>query len=246
MESSANAREPWYTRAWDIIWRETVKYIWPLVLPLLFTWISQRTHQMPNALIHPAEYWLETSTIFFGSIFMVVSTGKLVVLGVSRFKRWRHPPSLQIIAHGGSSAAVELQHSGESATWEARMRILKMLDNSPNPNPLLRQCYLRKDSNEFRALLLSDGDTASVRLAYIERSHPMSYQTEIFVEVPNADDPFPTTIGSDAIIEVNLSTKPRIKRFSIKKCFLVGMVSASTMKCSEVPCTREMVEAERH
>ena len=189
---------------------------------------------MPNALVHPAEYWFFSGSVFFGSIAGFLSFAKVTRWGITQIRRWHHPPSLRVIAQGGKCAAVEIHHSGEPAIWESYIRILKVLSDSPNPNPLLRQCYLRKGGRGSRSLLLVDGESASIVLANIHWDSARSFR-QTYVTVPNADDDYSTPVSGGAIIEVNFNTHPPIRKYSVKKCFQVDRTD-NIMECTEVPC----------
>lgn len=106
-------------------------------------------------------------------------------------------------------------------------------------DPRLRPSYLLKDGNSKRTLQLSEGEIASIELAHIRWSHPLSSHRETWVSVPNPDDEHDTRIGSEAVIEVNFTTKPVVASLSIRKCFKVGRTANDVMTCVEVPCSRD-------
>ena len=230
MESSA--KELWHKRAWNVIWEQTLKTIVTLAVTALIAWFFQRSRSMPNAIIHPAEYWLGTGASILFSLAGVLSIAKAGTWGVLRLKRWHHPHSLELTAHGGRVAAVEIQHHGESAKWEMRMRIVKVKD-STNPDPLPHQCFLYKDGEPFRLLPLNDGESASLLLADIGWNE---FGTDAWIVLHNAEAEYGTRVGSHVIVEVNITATPPMSRGILRKCFLLRRAGFSQMDCSDAPC----------
>jgi hypothetical protein len=229
-------KRPWHQRILELTWEAIIKGVLAIIFPIAVTWMSQHWRSMPSAPVHPAEYWLATLGIFFASLAIAISVPRVLFSGYKRLQRWWHPPSLQIVAHGGKRAAVEIQYSGIPTTWEARIRILEVASYGPNPNPLLRQCYFEKDGQSYRAIEFTDGDVASIVLGEMKYSHFLSDQRETWLEIPNADNEHGTRVNGDTTIELNLNTKPIQKKLSIKRCFKVFRSKANAMECLEVPC----------
>jgi hypothetical protein len=233
------SKEPLYQRLFTLTWETTFKWLIGLIglsLAALVTRLSQ--HKMPSAITHPAEYWLGVISMFFGSLAGIFVILTAAVRAPIAFRRWRHPPHLNLVALGGRCATVEVWHSGNPAIWEARMRITKFSGNVFNPNPanpdpLLHRCYFKKDGELHKELRLTDGETASIVLAERKRSGPHSRLREIWTEVPNADNERGTRLLGDTIIEIIFNTKPTQKNFQIKRCFQVSYKSG-VMECLEV------------
>lgn len=122
-----------------------------------------------------------------------------------------------------------ITHSGLATVWEAHIRILKTLDNYPTLKSVLQQSYLRKDGRGIRSLQLSDGELANITLAEISRDSWGGGGPSVIV--PTADSQSDTRVGGcGAIIEVNFSTVPIIKRCSRKQCFKVERI-ANRLDC---------------
>jgi hypothetical protein len=233
MESSA--KEPWHKWARNVVWEQTLKTLVTLAVTALIAWIFQRSRSMPNAVIHPAEYWLGTGALILFSLAGALSIAKAATWGVGRFKRWRHPHSLELTACSGDVATIEIKHHGEPAKWEMRMRILKVKD-SPNPDPLLRRCFLHKDGDPFLLLPLNDGASASLILAEPRWN---DFHTDAWMMIKNAEVEYGTRIGSQAVVEVNISATPPMRGGILKRCFLLARVGSggfNQMHCSDAPC----------
>lgn len=227
------AKQPLYKRLFTLTWEGAYQWLVVLALGLIVAWLSQR--KMPSAIAHPAEYWLFTGSVLFGSIACFLSFAKLTGWGTGEIRRWCHPHSLRLIACGGQTAAVEVEHSGSPATWEARLRILRIADNHTNPDPILRQCFLRKDGNGYRSLLLKDGESASIILAHIRWSHPLSSGRSTWVEIQNAENDG-VSVDADVVVEVNVTAKPPMGK-AIKRCFQIARAGTNIMQCSDAPCS---------
>jgi hypothetical protein len=223
----------WRQKLWHRIESiHTAYWLWEIALAALAAWNSRRF--MPHT-INPTDYWFPVA-VFFGTLAVLTTLVQIATWGFSKFRVWRHPPSLRITPHGGKCAAVEIQYSGLPVTWEARLRIAEVAGTryTPKPanlDPLLRQCNFEKDGQSYRTLKFTDGDIASIVLA--DRRYG-NYQT--WVAVPNADDEYGTRVDGNTTIELNLSTKPVQKKFSIKRCFMVSRSAGDAMECTEAPC----------
>jgi hypothetical protein len=216
------------------LWRQiesihTAYWLWEIALAALAAWNSRRF--MPHT-ISPTDYWLPV-TVFFGTLAVLTTFIQIATWSRTKIRLWRHPPSLKIVAHSGKEASVEITHSGLATVWEAHIRILKTLDDYPNPKSILQQSYLHKEGKSFRSLQLSDGEWANITLAEI---YWPSYGSGsgTFVVVPTADSQFDARVGTvGAIIEVNFTTVPAIKKHSRKQCFKAERV-ANQLDCVPV------------
>jgi hypothetical protein len=232
-------KPPLRRRLFTLTWEGAYRWLIGLALSSIVTWLSHR--KMPSAVAHPAEYWFLAGGVFFGSLVGFLSFAQFIAWLFRQLRTLWHPPRLIITAHGGRNASVELQYFGVPTMWEARIRILEMTGNTfnpnpPNPNPLLRQCYLEKGGESHRAMKLMDGDVVSIVLAEMKYSHYLSSHRETWVAVPNADDERDTRVSGDTTIELNLTTNPIQKKLAIKKCFKVSRSLANAMECLEVLC----------
>jgi hypothetical protein len=174
----------WYKKAWDVIWKSTLEKVWLFLLPLLLGWLVQRWHKMPTAIEYPAQYWLGLASLMVATYAVILSLAKIGVWFVKQARGWIYPPSLKIVGHAGEKASVEFTHSGITAIWEAHIRILRTLDEYPNPKSILQQSYLHKDGKSFRSLQLSDGELSNITLAEL---YWPSYGSGPSVVVPTAD-----------------------------------------------------------
>jgi hypothetical protein len=219
----------WWQRLWHRIESiHTAYWLWEISFAALAAWNSR--HLMPHT-IGPADYWLPVA-VFFGTLAVLATLLQIATWSFTKIKVWRHPPSLQITPHGGTGASVEIMHSGLATAWEAHIRILKTIDDYPNLKSILQQSYLHKDGRSFRSLPLSDGESANIPLAEIswdswDRGGPS-------VIVSTAEGPSDTRVGGGgAIVEVNLTTVPIIKKYSRKQCFKVERI-ANRLDCVRV------------
>ncbi len=187
------------------------------------------------------EYWLAISTVSFGSLASALSLAKLVTWGIVRLRRYRHPHSLQLIACSGRSAAVEIRHHGEPAIWEARLRILRTADNYPNPDPMLRQCLLRKDGKSFLSLLLNEGESASIILASIGYPEFPGVGSGTWVAIQNAEHATGIRVDTEVVVQVNITANPPIKQQVMQQCFHIARrFGANIMECSDVACDEKL------
>jgi hypothetical protein len=224
-------KRSWGRRLWGRLETiHTLVWLWDLAVAAWAAWGSRKF--IPHR-IGPADYWLPIA-VFFGSLAVVVTLTQFARAIIGRIRMWRHPPSLTIMPHGGTSATVEITHFGLPTVWEARIRILDA-GGQPNPDPRLRQCYLLKDGQCKRALRLEKGEIASIELAAIRWSHPLSTHRITWVSVPNPDDEHDTRIGNDSVIEANFTTNPVIQKLAVRKCFKVSRTGDDVMTCVEVP-----------
>lgn len=224
-DDNEKSKQSIYRRLFTLTWEAAYQWVVVLFLATLITWLSQ--HKMPSTVAHPAEYWLQTSTIFLGTLVMGLAITKIGLSAAGNIRKWRHPPSLEVAARGGRSAAVEIRHSGESAIWEAHIRILKNLQDQPNRNPFRTLSFLQKDGKRARSMLLIEGEYATIILANI---HWVDYQT--YVAVPNAECDA-TRVHGGAVIELEVSTIPPNKKYSQTRCFKVEQAN-NHMECVEV------------
>jgi len=199
----------WWRKLWHRIESiHTAYWLWEIALAALAAWKSRQL--IPHT-IGPTDYWLPIA-VFIGTLAILTTLIQIATWSWIKFRRWRYPPSLRVVAQGGKSAAIEIHHSGEPTVWEARTRILKLPKKSPNPDPLLRQCYLRKDGKAARSLLLRDGESASITLGIIRWSHPLSSRPETWMAAVHADNnEHGTRVSSPYVTEVTLDTLPRQK-----------------------------------
>jgi hypothetical protein len=224
------AKPPFYSRIFTLTWEGAYQWLVGIALGLIVAQVSQ--FKMPTAVAHPAQYWLSTAIAFVLPVLAFVALSETIIRSRRRFKRWRHPSFLTVIPGGGKIAAIQLDHHGQPATWKVQIRIAQMLDNSVNPDPLLHSCYLHKDSKSFRELLLKEGETASVTLAEIQRSHPLSSTHKIWMEVQNADGG--VHVGLGVVLEIGITAEPELKNGRIKKYFRVTWEQTDTLKCIEI------------
>jgi hypothetical protein len=225
-----NSKQSIFKRLFTLTWEAAYQWIVVLFLATLVTWLSQ--HKMPSTVAHPAEYWLETGTIFLGTLVLGLAITKIILSAAGRIRKWRHPPSLRMTARGGRCAAVEIRHSGVPATWEAHIRILRNLEDHPNRNPLRTLCFLQKGGRSVRSLSLVEGEYATIVLASIRWANNF----ETFVVVPNAEDEA-TRVYGGAVIELDLTTDPPNKKYSQRKCFMIARIN-NHMECAEAECPR--------
>lgn len=78
----ADQKQPLHKKLWTLSWESIYKQLLILALSALLTWVSQG--KMPTAIAHPAEYWLLTGTIFFGSLGGIA----FFVRMLTAFSRW--------------------------------------------------------------------------------------------------------------------------------------------------------------
>lgn len=226
-------------RTWRYISNLSVlHWLWQVAISGLVTWLSRKWPMMasPNDFLGS---FLATITVFCGTLASTISLTRLSVWTVQKIRFSVSPPGLEVTAQSGQRAAVELQHSGQPITWEARMRILAVLNGQAeisNPDPLWRQCHIEKDGRSARSVKLAGGDVANIFLAEARRSHPLSSNREIWLSVPNIDGQHDTRVDGDPLIELNLTTVPRIEQLSIRKCFRVKWSEVYVIECIEVPC----------
>ena len=163
-----DAPRPLRNRLWAILGDiSLIHWLWTIPISTFTTWLAHRSSMMPNASTAPAEYWAATTTVFFGTLATATTLSRLVVWSVPKLKRWHSPHYLVVSSHGGRTAAVELTHYGESAEWEAWIRIIETMDGSCNPDPLNRQCYLRRGDKSLRSLALRQGESANIVVASV-------------------------------------------------------------------------------
>jgi hypothetical protein len=234
-----NPKPPFYRRLFTLTWEGAYRWLLGLALGAILAWLSQR--RMPSAIAHPAAYWFLSGGVFFGSFVAFLLLAQGTAWSIRKVRAMCNPPKLTITAHGGNKAAVEVQHGGVPAVWQARIRILKVSGNTFNPdtsspNPRLRQCYFEKDGETYRDLRLTDGEVASVVLAEMKYSHYLSSHRETWVAILNADDERDTRVSGDTTVELSFGTKPTQKKLAVKRCFIVKRLASDVMECVDVPC----------
>ncbi len=189
---------------------------------------------MPASWQTPAPLpWFILGSVFFGSWFTVAA---VVQVAIPAARRWWHPHSLTMLAHGGDFAAVQLEHDGEPALWTATIRIVRTVSGETNPDPLVGEVALRKGSTRYQSLRLRDGEQAHIILANILYGHELSPGAG-YLAIINDYNRGQSVPDSGTMVELVLTADPPSEFTPLRRCYQVSLVrTKKEIVLKEVSC----------
>lgn len=218
----------------------TLVWMWGVLTGLLITWYAHTEQLIPELSTNPVQYLAASGAVFLGTVVGTVTSLRLYDLTKLRVLRLLRPHRITITPSGGRSAAVTITHSGEPAAWEARMRIVRTLDRSANPNPLQDQCFLYRDGKTHRSLELRKGESAHIVLATIKYNQWSGHR---WLSVEHARG---GTWAPDAgvVVELEIKSEPPPTGGLIKRCFSIRRIVDQNLRRRMAGSGRDEIEIE--
>jgi hypothetical protein len=109
---------------------------------------------------HPPQYWAAFGLMFSLSWVACIAVSN----GAGAIRRRAIGASIELTPDSGEHGCIGIRHSGAPTTVNATGRIVRLLDDTPNPSPHRFECLLSRGGSREPSRLFSDGDWAHIVL----------------------------------------------------------------------------------